>query len=213
MMDKVKKLLDHPWSPFWSGAEAGSGLTAQFRTEARRRIVEEAHGWHPERIGQATLPQPVPMPTAVALGPAEGMDEYLNLAVQLGVASRAVAAELLRAVLAELVIPVYPSVDVERFLIAEGQKLNLQVEWRGLRSQDCCPGRGRQLYQEAVPMRVLRRVARIVERLPEAKFLVSAFAVPKADPFLAVEWGLSDLLVVDHWDEPGFGLPVVPEPE
>lgn len=63
-------------------------------------------------------------------------------------------------------------------------------------------------YDRAVPAHVLRHVKKIEGKFGErVKFLVSDYAVPKPDPFIAVTAPDVDLIIFDAWDEPGFGEP------
>jgi hypothetical protein len=61
-------------------------------------------------------------------------------------------------------------------------------------------------YDRAVPIRVLRDVKKIEGRFGNrVKFLVSDYAVPKPDPFIAVTAPDVNPIIFDVWDEPGFG--------
>jgi hypothetical protein len=61
-------------------------------------------------------------------------------------------------------------------------------------------------YHHAVPAHVLRKVKTIQDKFgAQVKFLVSDYAVPKPDPFIAVTAHDVPRIIFDVWDEPGFG--------
>lgn len=63
-------------------------------------------------------------------------------------------------------------------------------------------------YAKPVPMPVLATVARLLEKVPDAKFFISdetTLAERFKDPFLAVQLpGSEELYVIERWDEPSF---------
>jgi len=75
------------------------------------------------------------------------------------------------------------------------------VYWTGLRDKDTRPGY--ICYQKLVPINILRRVAILEKRFPNAfKFFVSEI-VHNPDPFLMVR-GSSFRHIIGVWNEPGF---------
>jgi len=62
-------------------------------------------------------------------------------------------------------------------------------------------------YAKAVPLRVLARVEQIHRQFGDrVKFLVTDYAVPQPDPFIAVEALDMPRTIFDYWDEPNFGV-------
>lgn len=154
--------------------------------------------------------------------------EYIELAQSIGLESPAFRLHQLTKLLAEKNIPIYNYEQVVRFL---GDKISSgYMVWAPLRKQDidanCVQklyvndahgyilGKHQQFdfdigynlpYNKAVPISVLQTVKTINDNFPDARFFVSELAhlnVP--DPFLAVGFDGTELLVVDFWDEPGF---------
>lgn len=155
------------------------------------------------------LPSPLAVETLT-----DEAEEYVRLAQEAGLQNLPAAQGMrLRQVVAELGLPIYPWDAVTTFLQKEAAKLGDQwrVNWHPLQ---VVLGWTVSVYDQPIPLRVLRRIHAVRTRLPEAQFYVSQLErAPKGDPFLAVglpgmQWGT--WLVIDHWDEPGFGFPVMP---
>lgn len=103
----------------------------------------------------------------------------------------------------------YDRVSVSKFLKQKAGKRN--VVWRPLREADKAKSKSRwedrpvSQYKKAVPYPVLLLVQDILEKFPMAKFYVSDYQVVRPDPFLEVRLN-GKRYVVEHWDEPEFGI-------
>jgi hypothetical protein len=93
--------------------------------------------------------------------------------------------------------------------------------WKPLRKKDMVAGQGawynagagagtikNDIYPHEVPAKVLAEAKTILDRIPDAVFLISDYETFKPDPFLAVTTkallGTGKVWVIDRWDEPGF---------
>jgi hypothetical protein len=150
---------------------------------------------------------------------------YLKLARHIGLDGPAYDEARVLQAIDELGLTVYNAEKVDNYLYREALKKNVRTRWvwKPLRAKDLKAisedvgwqqNIYRKQYAHAVPERVLASVNRILERLPEAMFLISDFEYIKPDPFLAITTpkllGENKLWIVEQWDEPGFGAD--PEP-
>ncbi len=124
---------------------------------------------------------------------------------------------------ADLTVYDFHQVDEYLWRQASRMKSNTRWVWKPLREKDShlmvdIGLRGQtesagyllsDLYARRVPMKVLADMKAIMEKMPDAVFLVSDFEVIKPDPFLAVTTQkllqAGKLWIIDQWDEPGFG--------
>ncbi|MBI4415034.1 MAG: hypothetical protein HY566_02225 [Candidatus Kerfeldbacteria bacterium] len=178
----------------------------------------------------ARLKSPVAAPKPIALQ-VEGNDErfeaYAVLATKHGVRNGAfLRAALLRFCQREE-IPVYSNDAVWNYLNSvlpfkptrEGSLLQASGwVWYPLRERDVgrltnhIDGRNGSIvqgqYHGAVPLQVLHLVDKVAEQLNDVRFFVGA-AFESAwikDPFLMVTGIGMGMIIIAHWDEPGFKL-------
>jgi len=150
--------------------------------------------------------------------------EYQRVAMSIGLNPSPVLdeAELLSAI-KDLGLKVYDYEKVDDFLYSKAKKQSANTEWvwkplrdddvkmilaEGSRWHDHVGLMSATQYQHAVPIRVLRNVQALLEKMPGAKFFVSDYEVIKPDPFLAVTTAkllpANKVFIIDVWDEPGF---------
>ena len=151
---------------------------------------------------------------------------YLKLASLVGLISPATDEARMLDYIFESGTKVYDFALVDKYLYNKALKEGTQVRWvwKPLREKDrSAIGNSRdsrtaglmfpKQYGHAVPERVLAHVAGILEKLPDAVFLVSDYEVIKPDPFLAITTekllGEGKIWIVDVWAEPGFTDAVV----
>lgn len=168
-----------------------------------------------------------PIPIIEVAGDVQWIEEYSNLSDYIGFDSPALKFAKLKTLLANKNIPIYDIQHVIKYLMSKRTDVKYLVKWAPLRKGDmshCCipsivyepstnsySGRfhghfddGRLFpYEKAVPMSVLNTVKTIMDEFAEARFFVSDIKLVQ-DPFLAVGFDGTELLVVDFWDEPGF---------
>lgn len=181
-------------------------------------------------IEQRKLKNPLPTLQQVRLtarsldNPEPVASEYLDLAKQIELHSAATDALRLESAIYDLDLKVYPFESVDDYLYNQALKQNAYMRWvwKPLREKDQKVFEGHHnemgvgfgflagdvMYTHPVPSRVLRTVANILAKLPQAKFLVSDYEAFKPDPFLAVTtetlMEAGKLYIVDMWDEPGY---------
>lgn len=181
-----------------------------------------------ERTAPTAPPAEEPVgsnPPAPAIA-GEELNEYEQLAKEIGFAPPHLDVERFKAHLAELGLRVYDRAKVKAYLDQEWGKATSTFSgtrvpwcWRPMREADrrnnafslmdtdqVMPGLA--AYDKAVPMPVLMTVKNILEKFPDAKFyicdLVREHEQPQnKDPFLMVEVG-SESFIVERWDEPKY---------
>lgn len=155
---------------------------------------------------------------------------YVKVAVAIGLKSAGVDEAVALDMIDQLEIKVYSYKAVDEWLYASALKMGSDVRWvwKPLRDGDLQASRlamadgsvnqwdvragfgalSTRLYGQAIPERVLNRVAAVLAKMPDAVFLISDYEVEKPDPFLAVTTKLliqeGKLWIIDQWDEPGF---------
>lgn len=190
------------------------------------------------KVADEAEPLLMPIAVPLEDAPADEFDAYLRLAEKIGAVTGAVTAAKIRRVLACHSIPIYPYADVDKYLRRLAiQRYGRRGAWgwSALRQRDVyddhpltahvgiqgydAPGARavyrywgvmwqQRRYHLAVPYRVLQRVDVIAEAVPEAHFYVSDIQAASGCPFLGVTAEGMEMLVIDQWDEPGFGFPV-----
>lgn len=148
---------------------------------------------------------------------------YLKLAMKIGLRSAATDELEILGVIHDVDLRVYNLSKVDQYLQDKASRAapNTYWVWKALRKGDLDhimatgtrfrDGLGivyPSAYSHAVPQRVLEHVAAILEKLPEATFLISDYETIKPDPFMAITTptllGEGKIWIVDQWDEPGF---------
>lgn len=163
--------------------------------------------------------------------PEDEIADYRSLAEKLGFRPTQLVLKELLAFLAENNIRVFNYAEVFAWLDNKAKEIteDQQWVWRPLRQKDEITDfswgnydkNGRYFHKQwvcrpydlLVPRHALRKVEVIERRFgAEVRFFVTAFADPKADPFLMVRPAGCNSgsnaeyhLVIDVWDEPGFG--------
>lgn len=147
---------------------------------------------------------------------------YISMANSIGLDGPQTDEARLLQIIFDQELKVYDPAKVDAYLYREALKQGAQVRWvwKPMRSKDLESAKAasyRQFdagyvagaqYAKPLPLRVLAGVKEILERMPDAVFLVSDFEVVRPDPFLAVtskkliEQG--KLWIINCWDEPGF---------
>lgn len=172
-------------------------------------------------------------PVAQSIGESDdfggALAEYEAVAMAVGFQNPAVVLASLNAFLRKNQILFYPYRDVAKFLTETAERVGKNWGWRPLRP---CDGRllrrhwnrtgddhnGRWAnqngyfftapYLDAVPLPALAKVQTIIQGFAhqdQLAFGVSNYEVPRPDPFLCVVCPPGNqVLVIDHWDEPGF---------
>jgi len=128
------------------------------------------------------------------------------MAKQIGFEPRELLKEKLMRFLAANGIQTYDYEEVRNYL-NKTKPERTKWEWIPLRSKDR-HYESQPRYGRLIPLRALQKVALIEEKFPESslKFFVSDYVSENPDPFLAVNDGGLNYVVIDVWDEPGFGL-------
>ena len=184
-----------------------------------------AHQWRQIADGPPIVPvEKAEEPVAVAVAESGADQEYLDLAVRLGVNGPAVAKARLLNFLHTEAMGVYNNQRVDSYMrqIAAGRIWC----WKPLRRQDrealctiSTPLNKKQpnyhgeavleIYPHAVPFVALLSAERIAKAFPDALLLVTDFEAPKPDPFMSVTTReLFDrdqtVLIFERWSEPKY---------
>lgn len=203
----------------WSGATStwstGSGAIAE-----HRKAIGPIPTLKQIKLSARAVP-------AAQLAPAA----YLQLAMKIHLDSPAVDEARMLDNLNKLELKIYDYAKVDEYLYRQAlrQGTNVRWVWKPMRDIDFSsaqnafyrsnvePGFGflfPLVYAKAIPARVLETAASVLEKMPDAIFLVSDYEVIRPDPFLAVTTkkliNQNKLWIIDVWAEPGFS-DVVPE--
>jgi hypothetical protein len=150
---------------------------------------------------------------------------YVKLAGEIGMQSASVDEAKLADAINQLGLSVYDFSQVDDYLLNKAHAVGPNVEWgwKPLRHKDLEKFAGgdihsyadttsyvfRSVYGNEVPTRVLLEAKAILERFPDAVFMISDYETIKPDPFLAVTsidlLSNGKLWIIDRWDEPNFG--------
>ena len=145
--------------------------------------------------------------------------EYCKLATELGLRSAAIIRAEILQVMADNAIQGYDPEEVYQYLKKKANEHGQIWIWRPLRERDRVEwniagrdGNGSywsgspvyRPYDRAVPFEVLRNAKVIQDRVPDALFWVSDYAVPNPDPFIAATALDVGQIIFGVWDEPGF---------
>ena len=147
---------------------------------------------------------------------------YYKLAKAVGVEISPEEAQLIDAIY-DADLHIYPFDKVDNYLYRQALKQGTNVRWvwkptntKGLKEVEgaswrTIPNAGfvyPKVYSQRLPKRVLEEMKVILDKDPEALFLVSDYEVIKPDPFLAVTTAkllaADKLWIIDQWDEPTF---------
>lgn len=148
---------------------------------------------------------------------------YVKLATSIGLHSSATDEARVLDAIEDLGLTVFDWNKVNNFLTHQAflQGSKTRWVWTGMREADIEVMRksnqngqvidqvGFMLpsqYDKRIPARVLARVAEILEKVPDAVFLCSDFAVLKPDPFLAITTARlmeqHKIWIIEQWQEP-----------
>lgn len=168
-----------------------------------------------EPVPTILCPTPAPVNTPVE----DYFDEYLRLASTLGLDNPEYHNWSLPRFLQREEIPIYPIDQVEAFLTQEARKVgkvwcwsplfhdDVKLRWHNHRGKAEHGHFGTARYLRQVPIESLRLADKIRSAFPHVGFYVSDYPHPDPDPFLMVtSIGISDNLVVYHWNEPSFKI-------
>lgn len=157
------------------------------------------------------LPVSDTVPSALPAQAVEAGEEYNRLCKLVGYGTLAdPAAHPLARWLQRNEVPVYAMADVQAYV----ERRAKEMRWRSgsitespMRSVDKSDWSSTPVYDQAVPIEVLRLVGAMVQEFKgEVKFMVLNVQEDK-DPFLKVEHTKSrESFIVAHWDEPGFSI-------
>jgi hypothetical protein len=163
-----------------------------------------------------------PLP-ATALAPST----YLKLAASIGLSSAATDEARLTMAISDLGLKVYDFNKVDEYLFDQAYKINPNTRWvwKPMREADMhaiaavSPGgwisqrsgmgtvESKQ-YAQKIPAGVLATIGAVLEKMPDAVFMVSDYETVKPDPFLCVTTGKlapeGKIWIISQWDEPGF---------
>lgn len=184
----------------------------------------------PPAVPEVARPEPMVIETVAE----DAFSEYSALAEQIGFSNPAIERVRMLNFLQREEIPVYDNGRVEEFMNSLVDKINGKKRkrdtgawnpfyggivwvWKPLRAidADAVSSGGyvddgyftARQYDRAVPIDVLKTVAKISTAFPEANFFVTDYATKTPDPFLCVRLpGRSEHFVVAVWDEPDFKL-------
>lgn len=181
----------------------------------------------------AEPPPVLTIPTAQALESRDdfggNLVEYEAVAKTVGFQNPAVVMASLKDFLRKHHVLYYSYADVVKFLRETANRVHKQWVWQPLRACDARlivkhrRSNGQDYsggvwntngyfspdpYLQAVPLTALAKVQTIVKEFPfqdQLAFGVSSYEVPRPDPFLCVVCPPGpQMLIIDHWDEPGF---------
>src|SRR5579872_4422793 len=153
---------------------------------------------------------------------------YASMARSVGAYLQAEEAEMLDAIhQADLTTFDYEKVDNYLYRQALKQGTSIRWVWKPVKESDVetltkdntwsiRPGVGLvypKTYGQKIPLRALAEMKAVLDKIPDAIFVVSDYEVVKPDPFLAVTTqkllAAGKIWIVDCWDEPSFGEALV----
>lgn len=107
-------------------------------------------------------------------------------------------------------VPVYPMEAVEAYVTRRAKEEKWArgtIERQPLRTADKDDWSGKAVYDQAIPVEVLRLAAALMQEFKgEVRFQV-LHVVEDKDPFLEATHKKSrETFIVAHWDEPGFSI-------
>ena len=153
--------------------------------------------------------------------------QYVSMARSIGAVVQADEAELLAAI-HEANLETYDFTMVDNYLYRQALKQGAEMRWvwKPVAEKDVEPLTKAntwrvepnvgivfpKTYSQKIPFRALVEMGLVLDKMPDAIFLVSDYEVVKPDPFLAVTTlkllVANKVWIVDQWDEPTFGSDV-----
>lgn len=208
------------------GATVGTSLMEQATQSMEAQVFARLLASQPPP--PLPLPEPPARPEPYLVTDAlttDALAEYVAVANEIGLESGALLRAKFLNFLQREEIPLFDYKRVQDFMNglvrgkASPQGYQVVWVWKGLRAQDVTPnhwgdahgysngGHHSFQYNKAVPLDVLRTVAKVAKEFPTATFHVTDYDVHRPDPFLGVKLpGIAGVFVIAVWDEPDFKI-------